>query len=96
MEQLARAKHWAAPLLFGPMWFLLVSSFFSVSLGPRWRQQFTCPSTYIWKHSSFASTRAHQVSCDFHFVEAPGLSFVFYSLVLRQLLCLIRQRGAIS
>ncbi|GFO20915.1 hypothetical protein PoB_004742000 [Plakobranchus ocellatus] len=33
--------------------------------------------------------RARQVGCYIHLLEALGLSFVFYSLVLRQRLCWI-------
>ncbi|GFN79788.1 hypothetical protein PoB_000629400 [Plakobranchus ocellatus] len=37
---------------------------------------------HVWKHSSVIGTRAHQVGCDFHLVEASELTFVSYSLAL--------------
>ncbi|GFO26266.1 hypothetical protein PoB_005277100 [Plakobranchus ocellatus] len=47
---------------------------------------------YMFEITLFLWARA-QVGCDFHLVEASELSFVFYSLVLRQRLCWIRGRG---
>ncbi|GFN95584.1 hypothetical protein PoB_002209000 [Plakobranchus ocellatus] len=41
----------------------------------------------------FLWSRAQQVEYDFHLAEALELSFVFYSLVLRQWLYWIRERG---
>ncbi|GFN77032.1 hypothetical protein PoB_000353800 [Plakobranchus ocellatus] len=38
----------------------------------------------------FLWARARQVSYEFHLVEASELSFVYYSLALRQSLCWIR------
>ncbi|GFO21637.1 hypothetical protein PoB_004814200 [Plakobranchus ocellatus] len=55
--------------------------------GAHWRQQFMCPTIHVWKPSSFFGASAYQVGCDFHLVGASELSFVFYSLVLRQGLC---------
>ncbi|GFO28857.1 hypothetical protein PoB_005536200 [Plakobranchus ocellatus] len=63
--------------------------------GSNWRQQFTCPTIHVWKHSSFFGTRAHQVCSEFHPVEVLELSFVFYSLALHQWLCQIREKGCL-
>ncbi|GFN77090.1 Down syndrome cell adhesion molecule homolog [Plakobranchus ocellatus] len=61
-----------------------------LSVGPHWRQQFTCPTIHVLKYS-LSLVRAHTPSRQL--VEASELSFVFYGLVLRHWLCWIRERG---
>ncbi|GFO46723.1 hypothetical protein PoB_007322800 [Plakobranchus ocellatus] len=56
----------------------------SLRPSPHWRQQFTCPTIHVWKHSCFFGPRVHQFGCEFHLFEALELSFVFYGLVLPQ------------
>ncbi|GFO01856.1 hypothetical protein PoB_002836100 [Plakobranchus ocellatus] len=53
-----------------------------LSVGAHWRQQFTCPTKNVWKHSSFLSTEHTKSDATFILSEVRTILCEFYSLAL--------------